>query len=273
MDGGNPRYFALAVFVANAFGVMGMPHIVVRFYTNPNGREARRTSVWFMAMIVPYYAMLPLLGSMARIGGPETLSTGATDSATVSVGGLISGLGGEWVTAAVSAGAAAAFLSTSSGLLIAMAGAFSHDIRSAGVPAFRRAIWGGVALAIGAGLLVESVNISSLIGWSSTIAAASLAPLMLLGIWWTGLTRRGAMALLVVGGGVATITGVMGLFGVSQDGWVGALIGQPAVWLVPLSFVIGIVVSRRDRAKVADVGRKFALMHLPEQPSTSRSDA
>ena len=273
LAGGNPRYFALAVFVANAFGVMGMPHIVVRFYTNPNGREARRTSVWFMAMIVPYYAMLPLLGSMARIGGPETLSTGATDSATVSVGGLISGLGGEWVTAAVSAGAAAAFLSTSSGLLIAMAGAFSHDIRSAGVPAFRRAIWGGAALAIGAGLLVESVNISSLIGWSSTIAAASLAPLMLLGIWWTGLTRRGAMALLVVGGGVATITGVMGLFGVSQDGWVGALIGQPAVWLVPLSFVIGIVVSRRDRAKVADVGRKFALMHLPEQPSTSRSDA
>ncbi|MEM7093269.1 MAG: cation acetate symporter [Actinomycetota bacterium] len=268
LAGGHPRYFAIASLISQAFGIMGMPHIVVRFYTNPNGREARRTSVWFMLMIVPYYAMLPLLGANARNAGPELFSTGATDSATVSIGGLVGGAGADWITAAVSAGAAAAFLSTSSGLLIAMAGAFSHDIRAAGVPQFRRAIWVGALVSIGAALLVESINISSLIGWSSTIAAASLAPLMLLGIWWTGLTRRGTIAMLAVGGGVATITGLLGLFGLVGDGWMGALLGQPSIWIVPLAFATAIVVSRRDRIKVGDLGHKFALMHLPERAGT-----
>lgn len=265
LSGGHPFYFSLAALVANAFGIMGMPHIVVRFYTNPTGREARRTSVWFMAMVVPYYAMLPLLGSFARVTGPDLFGTGDTDSATISIGRLVDGLGGELITAVVSAGAAAAFLSTSSGLLIAMAGAVSHDIMSAGVPQFRRAVWAGALVSVGAGLLVESINISSLIGWSSSIAASSICPLLVLGIWWPKFTRRGALATVVVGGGLSTLASAATMFGLAGDGWSLALLGTSALWTVPAAFATGIIVSLADRETVHDLGLKFALMHLPER--------
>ncbi len=271
LSGGHPLYFSLAMLVANAFGIMGMPHIVVRFYTNPTGREARRTSLWFMAMIIPYYAMLPLLGAFGRVAGPDLFGTDSVDSATVVIGRLLDGTSGELITAVVSAGAAAAFLSTSSGLLIAMAGAVSHDIMSAGVPQFRRAVWVGALVSIGAGLLVQSINISSLIGWSSSIAASSICPLLVLGIWWPRLTARGALSLVVVGGGLATVASAATMFGLVGDGWSRALLGTPALWSVPLAFATGVVVSLRDRNQVRDLGHKFALMHLPERPSEAVS--
>jgi len=265
LSGGHPLYFTISALIANAFGIMGMPHIVVRFYTNPTGREARRTSLWFMAMIVPYYVMLPLLGAFARVAGPGLFGSGSVDSATLTVGRLFDGLGGELITAVVSAGAAAAFLSTSSGLLIAMAGAVSHDIMSAGVPQFRRAVWAGAAASIGAGLLVESININSLIGWSSSIAASSICPLLVLGIWWPGFTRRGAFGTVVVGGGLSTLASLSTMFGLVGGGWATALLGTPALWTVPLAFLTGIIVSSRDPEIVPDLGHKFALMHLPER--------
>ena len=268
---GHPLYFTISVLVANAFGIMGMAHIVVRFYTNPTGREARRTSIWFMAMIVPYYAMLPLLGAFARVAGPDLFGTGSVDSATITIGRLFDGLGGELITAVVSAGAAAAFLSTSSGLLIAMAGAVSHDIMGAGIPQFRRAVWAGAVLAIGTGLMVEGVNINLLIGWSSVIAASSICPLLVLGIWWPGFTARGAFAVVLVGGGLATLASLATMFGAVDGGWPAALLGAPAVWSVPAAFASGIIVSRRDPNIVPDLGHKFALMHLPERQETEES--
>lgn len=265
LAGGHPLYFAISVVVANAFGIMGMPHIVVRFYTNPTGREARRTSLWFMAMIVPYYAMLPLLGAFARVAEPGLFGNGSVDSATLSVGRLLDGTGGELVTAVVSAGAAAAFLSTSSGLLIAMAGAVSHDIMSSGIPQFRRAIWGGAAVSVATALLVQSININSLIGWSSSIAASSICPLLVLGIWWPGFTKRGALASVVVGGGLSTLASLITMFGLAGSGWPTALLGAPALWTVPLAFATAIVVSTLDPTSVPDLGHKFALMHVPER--------
>ena len=265
LSGGHPLYFTISAIVANAFGIIGLPHVIVRFYTNPTGRAARRTSVWFMAMIVPYYVMLPLLGAFARVTGPDLFGTGSVDSATITIGRLFDGLSGELITAVVSAGAVAAFLSTSSGLLIAMAGAVSHDIMSAGVPQFRRAVWAGALVSIGAGLLVESININSLIGWSTSIAASSICPLLVLGIWWPGFTRRGALGTVIVGGGLSTLASLTTMFGLVTDGWALAILGTPALWTVPIAFATGIGMSLTDDEVVLDLGHKFALMHLPER--------
>ena len=266
VGGGHPLYFSFAIFLANMFGIMGFPHIVVRFYTNPTGREARRTNLIVLALIAPYYAMLPLFGAASRVLSPGLLSNGDTDSSTVLVGErLFDGLGGELVTGVVSAGAAAAFLSTSSGLLIAMAGAVSHDLMSAGVRQFRGTVWLVAGVSILIALAVETTDINVLIGWSTSIAASSIAPLLVLGIWWKRLTQRGAFLAVTIGGASSTTAVVITAVGLVDSGWPLAVLGTPAVWSVPLAFAVGIIVSLRDDNTVADLGHKFALMHLPER--------
>ncbi|MEM9892745.1 MAG: cation acetate symporter [Actinomycetota bacterium] len=266
LGGGHPLYFSYAVVLANMFGIISLPHIVVRFYTNPTGREARRTNVWVLCLLAPYYAMLPLIGGSARQLAPDVLGNGNTDSTTIVVGQrLADGLRGELLEAVVSAGAAAAFLSTAAGLLIAMAGALSHDILAAGVPQFRLSVWAAAALAIAAGLAVEGVDINVLIGWSTSIAASSIGPLLVLGIWWTGFTRRGAVATVVIGGTTTTLAVTATIVGLVDSGWPLAILSTPAAWSVPLAFAVGIVVSMTDDEKVSQIGHKFALMHLPER--------
>ena len=272
VGGGHPLYFSFAIVLANMFGLMGLPHIVVRFYTNPTGGEARRTNLIVLALIAPYYAMLPLFGAASRVLSPGLLGAGTTDSATVSVGErLVDGLGGELITAVVSAGAAAAFLSTSSGLLIAMAGAVSHDLMSAGVRQFRVAVWLVAAISVLTALAVETTDINVLIGWSTSIAASSIAPLLILGIWWKRLTRNGALAAILVGGGASTTAVLTTMLGIVDSGWPLAILGTPAVWSVPLAFAVGITVSLRDNEAVSDLGYKFALMHVPDRFEGSTS--
>jgi len=101
------------------------------------------------------------------------------------------------------------------------------------------------------------------------VAASTLCPLLVLGIWWRGLTAVGAGCGLAVGGllsGVAVTVAVAG--GVDDDlagGWPAVLIGYPAAVSVPLAFATMIVVSRLTRTQVpADVAQTFARMHLPE---------
>ena len=266
VGGGHPLYFSFAIVLANMFGLMGLPHVIVRFYTNPTGREARRTNLIVLALIAPYYAMLPLFGAASRVLSPGLLGAATTDSATVSVGErLVEGVGGELITAIVSAGAAAAFLSTSSGLLIAMAGAVSHDLMSAGVRQFRVAVWTLAAFSVMTALAVERTDINVLIGWSTSIAASSIAPLLILGIWWKRLTRTGALAAILVGGGTSTTAVLTTMFGLVDSGWPLAILGTPAVWSVPIAFAVGITVSLRDHEVVSDLGYKFALMHVPDR--------
>ena len=271
VGGGHPLYFSFAIVIANLFGIMGLPHVVVRFYTNPTGREARRTNLIVLALIAPYYAMLPLFGAASRVLSPGLLGAGSTDAATVSVGEqLIDGTAGELITAVISAGATAAFLSTSSGLLIAMAGAVSHDIRKAGVRQFRSAVWAVAALSILIALAVENTDINVLIGWSTSIAASSIAPLLVLGIWWRRLTAKGALVSILVGGGTSTLAVLTTAFGIVDSGWPLAVLGTPAAWSVPLAFAVAIVVSLRDDESVKDLGYKFALMHVPDRVETVR---
>ncbi len=266
VGGGHPLYFSFALVLANMFGIMGLPHVVVRFYTNPTGREARRTNLIVLALITPYYAMLPLFGAASRVLSPGLLGSGTTDAATVSIGErLVDGVGGELITAVVSAGATAAFLSTSSGLLIAMAGAVSHDLMSAGVRQFRSTVWVVAAASILVALAVENTDINVLIGWSTSIAASSIAPLLVLGIWWPKLTRKGALAAIVIGGGASTTAVLIAIIGRIDSGWPLAVFGTPAVWSVPLAFIVGVTVSLRDNEPVADLGYKFALMHVPDR--------
>ena len=99
---GDAEYQMLAIYsllIAGALGTMGLPHVLVRFYTNPDGRAARRTTVAVLAMIGGFYIVAVLLGVLARLYTPDLLSTGDTDAAVLLVPTAALGRGLDGVAA------------------------------------------------------------------------------------------------------------------------------------------------------------------------------
>jgi Na+(H+)/acetate symporter ActP len=271
LGGEHPLYQVLSIMMATFLGTMGLPHVLVRFYTNPDGRAARRTALAVIALLALFYLFPTLLGVFSRLYVPQLLITGTADAAVLlAPGSAIAGPVGQLLAALVAAGAIAAFLATSSGLLVSFAGALATDVLPGRVRDFRvAAVIGGLipiplALAASGGL-----ELSRSVGLAFAVAASTLCPLLVLGIWWRGLTAKGAMCGLAVGGllsGVAVTVAVAG--SIDDDilgGWLAVLIGYPAAISVPLAFVTMILVSRVTRASVpADVAQTFARMHVPE---------
>src|SRR3546814_6998268 len=98
---------------------MGLPHVVVRYYTNPDGRAARRTTVAVLGLLGLFYLLPPIYAALGRVYSDGT----ASDVLVLELPQLmLPGIGGELLSALVTAGAFAAFLSTSSGLSVAVAG-------------------------------------------------------------------------------------------------------------------------------------------------------
>ncbi|CQD17870.1 putative symporter [Mycolicibacterium conceptionense] len=125
LGGGHPLYQVLSIIVATFLGTMGLPHVLVRFYTNPDGRAARRTALAVVALLSVFYFFPILLGVFSRLYVPQLLITGTADAAVLlAPGAAVGGIGGQLLAALVAAGAIAAFLATSSGLLISVAGAW-----------------------------------------------------------------------------------------------------------------------------------------------------
>ncbi|MBX7451053.1 cation acetate symporter [Mycolicibacterium sp. 3033] len=271
LGGAHPMYQVVSIMVATFLGTMGLPHVLVRFYTNPDGRAARRTALAVIALLALFYLFPTLLGVFSRLYVPQLLITGSADAAVLlAPGSAVGGAAGQLLAALVAAGAIAAFLATSSGLLVSFAGALATDVLGGRVRDFRvAAVIGGLlpiplALAASGGL-----ELSRSVGLAFAVAASTLCPLLVLGIWWRGLTAAGAAWGLAVGGslsGVAVTVAVAG--GVDEDaagGWPAVLIGYPAAISVPLAFATMVVISRLTRAPApADVARTFARMHLPE---------
>jgi Na+(H+)/acetate symporter ActP len=104
-----------------------------------------------------------------------------------------------------------------------------------------------------------------LVGWAFAIAASSFCPLIVLGIWWRRLTWIGATAGVLVGGGACFFAIVATMLGAATHGWGAALLGQPAVWTVPLAFTVMITTSLlTKRAIPPHVEDVMLRMHLPE---------
>ncbi|MGB6182446.1 MAG: cation acetate symporter [Rhodococcus sp. (in: high G+C Gram-positive bacteria)] len=266
-----PLYQVYSLILATFLGTMGLPHVLVRFYTNPDGPTARRTALTVVGLLSLFYLFPTLLGVFARMYVPQLLITGASDAAVLLLpSAAIGGVPGVLLAALVAAGAMAAFLSTSSGLLVTIAGVLSTDVLRGRVRDFRIA-----AVVAGVGPLLLSVGLVSLdlsrtVGLVFAVAASTLCPLLVLGIWWRGLTAAGAAAGMIVGGLVSTGAATVAVLGgVSDDllgGWAAAVIGYPAAVSVPLAFTTMVLVSLATRATVPrDVGRIMSAMHAPER--------
>lgn len=257
--------------MATFLGTMGLPHVLVRFYTNPDGRSAQRTALTVIALLWLFYLFPLILGVFARLYVPQVLITGNADAAVLLMpAAAIGGLGGRLLAALVAAGAVAAFLATSSGLLVSVAGALSTDVLRGRVRDFRLAAVIGGAVPIVLSLAAASLELSRTVGLVFAVSASTLCPLLVLGIWWRGLTAAGAIAGLLVGGlssGIATSLAIAGV--VPDDylgGWPAIIVGYPAAVTVPLCFVTMIVVSLATHAALpSGLSRTFARMHVPER--------
>jgi len=296
--------YTYSLIIALVCGTAGLPHILVRFYTNPDGVAAKKTTMWVMILIGVFYVFPPVFGVIGRNLMPELYSgVGAkgTDKVVLELPTLISakyGVVGSILSGITCAGAFAAFMSTFSGLLVSMTGALAHDVygrmlRPKSSSAERMVAFkisailiGGVAVTLGC--FVEPLEINFMVGQAFAIAAASYFPLLFMSVWWRGMTMTGAATGMLTGGlcalGAAALTnlgtlaldkGPMGKifasFAPLNGFWaehplLRILCEQPAIWSVPLAITLMIVVSKATSAQVpADIRMKMLVLHAPEK--------
>ena len=262
-------YTTYSLILATFLGTMGLPHVGVRFYTNPDGRAARRTTVVVLALLGAFYLLPPVFGALGRAYGadPATADTLVLELPRLMLDGLL----GEVLTGLVAAGAFAAFLSTSSGLTVAVAGVLSQDVvtplvrRLGGVAAFQIAAAAAVVVPLAGALLLPNVGVARVVGLAFAVAASTFCPLLLLGIWWRGLTPVGATAGLVAGFAGSGASVVWTLAGWRASGWWDVLLAQPAAWSVPVAVGTMVVVSLATRDRVPPhTHRLLVRLHSPE---------
>jgi cation/acetate symporter len=254
---------AASLSIAIALGMPGMPHILMRFFTVPNPVTARRSLV--IGMIVAgfaYFMVFFIVGAagvafvmnnpdfMNAAGGPR----GGTNMISLHISTY---LGGNALFGIIAAVAFATILAVVSGLTVAAASALSHDL-AANVIArgkmsektetlvFRGASFLVGALAILLGIAFHGQNIIYLTGMLFSIAASACFPVLLMSIYWRRLTTAGALA-----GGYAGLATSLGVIIIGPSVWVSVLhnpapiipIDQPAIFSVPVAFIVMIVVS------------------------------
>lgn len=267
----HPLAATYALLLALVLGTMGLPHVAVRYYTNAGGRTARRTGVLVVAMVGMFNLFPALFGMFGRLYRPDLLMTGETDATLLLLPRrMVPGVAGDVLTALVATGALAALISTSCGITIALAASMSRRLLGGGVRGYRAAVLIALAVPLAAVAYDRSPGSTALVTIAFTIAASSLTPQLVLGVWWWRLTPAGAAAGLVVGAAPATAAGVVRVLGcatVRGSGWVGTLIRHPALVTVPLAFAVMVVVSLLTPGRIpAGTGRAMTRMHLPEEP-------
>ncbi len=270
LSGGRDGYHLYATYgliLATFLGTMGLPHVAVRFYTSPNGRAARRTTLVVLGLIGAFYLLPPVYGALGRIYAPELALTGDADAAVLVLPErVIGGVVGDLLGALLAGGAFAAFLSTASGLTLSVAGVISQDVLpSRGVRHFRLATLLAMVVPLAVSVVATNVPVADAVGLAFAVSASSFCPLLVLGIWWRRLTPPGAGAGLVIGGGSA-LTAVMATrAGIAPEGWPHTLMAWPAVWSVPLGFLTMVLVSLATPRHIPDGATAIlARLHLPE---------
>lgn len=217
----NDPISALSLGLGLMFGTAGLPHILMRFFTVSDAREARKSVFWatgfmgyfyFLTFIIGFGAIL-LVGANPLFKDASGALIGGTNMAAVH---LANAVGGSTFLGFISAVAFATILAVVAGLTLAGASAVSHDLYASVVrkgQATEREelrvskitvlVLGVVAIALG--ILFEKQNIAFMVGLAFSIAASCNFPIILLSMYWSKLTTRGAM----VGGWLGLLTAVL----------------------------------------------------------------
>ena len=268
--GANPWDF-LSLALALVLGTAGLPHVLMRFYTVPTAKEARRSVVWAIWLIGVFYLLTLVLGYGAgALVGPETITKapGGVNSAAPL---LALHLGGPVLMGFISAVAFATILAVVAGLTITAAASFAHDIyanvvkRGRGgddgeadpngeVRVARRTVIVIGVLAILGGIGAQGQNIAFLVALAFAVAASANLPTILYSLFWKRFTTRGAVWSMYGGLAAAVILIVLSpvfsgkptsfLPGVDFAIWP---LENPGILSIPLGFLLGWLGSVLDR--------------------------
>jgi cation/acetate symporter len=273
----HPVYATYSTLLALCFGTMGLPHVLVRFYTNPDGAATRRTTSVVLALLGIFYLFPPVYGALSRIYLPHLPAGASPDSVTLLLPiAVMPGTAGQLMSAVLAGGAFAALLSTASGLTICVAGVLDQDLirgrlrkftgnDARAINGFRISAVAGVAVPFGLSLAAQEIGLADTVGLAFAIAASTFCPLLVLGVWWRRLSTVGATAGLLVGGTMASVAVLLTIFDQVPDGWPKALLTQPAAWTLPTTFLVMAAVSLATPQRIPrGTARTMVRLHAPE---------
>ncbi len=255
-----------SLIAALLLGTMGLPHMLSRYYADPDGSATRRTTLLVLILLGVFYLFPMASGWLARLYLPRLLVNGNTDAALLLLpGAALDGWPAFLLGGLIAAGAFAAFVSAATGLMMSVAGVMSTDVLPGPLRGVRSSVLASWSVPLAFMLAVSSLDLAQGVGLAFAVAASSFCPLLMLGIWWRGLTGAGAAAGMVLGGGLAFVSVLIAAVGVPSPWWQ-TLLAQPAVFTAPLAFLTMVVVSRRTSYRVPiDVLYVLLRLHAPDR--------
>ncbi|MFZ2855334.1 MAG: cation acetate symporter [Rhodocyclaceae bacterium] len=279
---------AVSLSLGLLFGTAGLPHILMRFFTVPNAKEARKSVFVASGFIGLFFLIVCLLGlsAIVIVGTDPQFFEGGNIAGKIIGGGnmpvmhLAKAVGGNLFLGFLSAVAFATILAVVSGLALAGASAISHDIysrvirkgKATGPEEMRvskiASLFLGV-VAVVLGIMFEKQNIAFLVGLTFGIAASANFPVLILSMYWKGLTTRGALI-----GGIVGLVSAVTFVVLSKAVWVLVLNNpaplfpyeQPALFSMPLAFFFTWLFSVTDKSvRAAGERAAFADQYIRSQ--------
>jgi cation/acetate symporter len=259
---------AISLGLGLMFGTAGLPHILMRFFTVTDAKEARKSVLYASGFVAYFFNVIFIMGLCGIIivgQNPDFFEAGKVGGKMIGGGNMVAmhlskAVGGDMLLGFLAAVAFATILAVVSGLALAGASAISHDL-------YARVIKKGTAteaaeirvskiaticlgfVAIILGILFEKQNIAFMVGLAFGVAAAANFPVLILSMYWKGLTTRGALF-----GGYGGLVSAVLFVVFSKSVWVDVLgnpaalfpYTQPALFAMPIAFLLAYIFSKTD---------------------------
>ncbi len=256
------------------FGTAGLPHILMRFFTVTDAKAARKSVLYGTCFIGYFYILTFIIGFGAIVlvaNNPQYVINVAKSVLDLKGGGnmpavyLSHAIGGDFFLGFIAAVAFATILAVVSGLTLAGASALSHDIYAnvimKGKATEKQEVWVSKLSVIGLGIIAiilgiafEKQNVAYIVALTFSVAACTNFPILVMSVFWKGLTTRGAVV-----GGYTGIIGSIGLLTIGPTVWTKVLGMGPAIFpydfptffLLPTVLIVTYVVSVTDSSESA----------------------
>ena len=259
---------AISLGLGLMFGTAGLPHILMRFFTVTDAKEARKSVLYASGFVAYFFNVIFIMGlaSIVIVGqNPEFFEGGDLQGKLIGGGNMVAmhlskAVGGNMLLGFLAAVAFATILAVVSGLALAGASAISHDLYARVIKKgqvsetdeIRVSKYATVALgllAIVLGIAFEKQNIAFMVGLAFGVAAAANFPVLILSMYWKGLTTRGALW-----GGYGGLVSAVLFVLFSKSVWVDVLHNpaplfpytQPALFAMPVAFLLAYIFSKTD---------------------------